>query len=257
METRIAVIENDEWMRNLLTWRLKSEGWQVFTYAYSQIDWAALEDPRPDLFILDFGHWDEGVGWELLQRLKMDDTTARIPILITTTQLHLSPEIRGYLLLRDISVVLQPFDVETFLTQIKRTLTRASQSGSLFSSGRPLPILVVEDTEVLRDNIITLLDLEGYSVVTAANGLEALEAVSRADHCLILLDIAMPIMNGYEFLNAYDRQLRSHTPVIVLSGEQDQGDHILPAFVVEVQPKPFDFKRLLSAVGKYAQPIRE
>jgi DNA-binding response OmpR family regulator len=254
METRIVDIENDEQMRDLLTWHLNREGWQVLSYTYHQIDRTALVHPRPDLMILDFGHWDEG-GWELLQLLKMDDTTAHIPILITTTKLHLSAEIRDYLLIRDISVVLQPFDIDTFLLHIKRILTLASQAGVLFSSDQCLPVLVVDDTEDLRDNIATLLGLEGYATTTASNGLEALEILARYDPCLILLDISMPVMNGFEFLSAYDRRLRPHTPVIILSAEQDIREHTLPAFVVDVQAKPFDFKRLLSAVGKYARPV--
>jgi DNA-binding response OmpR family regulator len=85
--------------------------------------------------------------------------------------------------------------------------------------------------------------------------LRALNAVSEAEHCLILLDIDMPIMNGFEFLTAYERQLRPHTPVIILSGEQNILTRVLPAFVIGVIPKPFEIRQLLDAVEKYAQRV--
>ncbi|MEP6986020.1 MAG: response regulator, partial [Chloroflexota bacterium] len=92
-------------------------------------------------------------------------------------------------------------------------------------------------------------------VVTADNGLVALDTVSRADHCLILLDMMMPVMNGLEFLRAYEQQPRPHAPVIVLSAEQDIRSRGLPAFVVDVLPKPFPIAHLLSRVSEFAQPV--
>ena len=255
MDARIVVIDNDESMRELFTLCLKKEGGQVLSYRYDQIDRAALEQQPPDLIILDFNVRDEGVGWSMLQLLKMDETTARIPILLTTTTFLLSAEVQSYLLTRFIRVVHKPFAVEAFLTLVQNTLTLAGRAGTLFSSAHPLPILVVDDSEDLRDDLIFVLGLEGYLVATASNGQEALEAVSRTNHSLIVLDLAMPIMNGFEFLSAYDRQLRPHTPVMIVSGETDIQTHTLPSFVVEVLTKPVDLNHLLGLIGKYALPI--
>jgi CheY-like chemotaxis protein len=131
----------------------------------------------------------------------------------------------------------------------------ASQAGSMVSSNRTLPILLVEDTADLRDSISSILRLEGHQVITAANGLIALDTISRTDFCLILLDIAMPIMNGFEFLSAYDQQLKPHIPVIILSGEKNILTRVLPSFVVDVLPKPFEVRHLLRLVEKYTQPV--
>jgi DNA-binding response OmpR family regulator len=255
MEASILVIDNDKSMRDLFTVCLIRAGWQVFSYPYAQINLAALEQYGPDLIILDFDLQNGGKAWEFLQLLKMDDTTARIPIMITTTASHLSAEVRGYLLTRYISVVHKPFDLKTFVALVQKTLTQASQAGDIFSGDRSLPILVVDDTKALRETITTVLGLEGYQVVNAENGLVALETVSRADHRLILLDIVMPIMNGYEFLSAYNRQLRPHSPVIIFSGEPDIETRVLPSFVVEVIPKPFEISHLLGLVEKFVQPV--
>ena len=88
--------------------------------------------------------------------------------------------------------------------------------------------------------------IEGYQVVSATNGIVALDAGAQAEHCLILLDIRMQVMNGYEFFTAYNRQLRPHCPVIVLSGETNMQRQLLPSFVVDVLSKPFEMPYLLN-----------
>jgi len=255
MEARIVVIDNDASMRLLVTASLHEKGWQAFGYDYAHIDLAIVARRCPDLIVLDFENFENvGSEWEFLQLLKMDDMTAKIPILITTNALELPPEIRGYLLIRHISVAHRSYDLDTFMTFIDKTLTDASQSNMILSGDRTLPILLVDDTDDLRDTITTVLRLEGYRVVTAHNGLVALDTVSRADYSLILLDLAMPVMNGLEFVSAYDRQLRSHSPVIILTAEDDIRLRSLPSFVVDVLPKPFEISQLLDRVGKFAQP---
>lgn len=255
MAAHIIIVDNDDAMREFLTLTLHDEGWQVFGYPYAHVDQVVLEQLHPDLIILDFNIRDGGTGWELLQLLKMEDTTANIPILIMTTTVHLSAEIQGYLSARNISIVHKPFDLDKFLPLVQITLTLESQASVILSSDHILPILVVEDTKDLRETLATVLQLEGYQVVTADNGLLALAAVYNAEYCLILLDIAMPIMDGFEFLKIYDQQLMLHIPVIILSGEADILTKTLPSFVVDVLPKPFEINQVLQVVEKYAQLV--
>lgn len=255
MTARIIVIDNDAGIREFLTFSLNDEGYQVFAYDYAGIDLAALEQLKLDLIILDFNIRDGGTGWELLQLLKMDEATANIPVLVITTSVNVPAELRDYLFTRFIRIVDKPFDLDIFLPLVQKTLQLAGQAGTLFSSDRSLPILVVEDGESLREALTTVLRLEGYTVVTADNGLLALAAVSRADHCLILLDMAMPVMDGFEFLAAYGRQLRPHTPVIIISGHLGGATGGLPPFVIDVLPKPFEVGHLLALVKKYALPV--
>ncbi len=197
MTVRIIVVDNDDSIREFFALRLNRADWEVLTYDYAHIDLAVLTESPPDLVILDFNIRDGSLGWEFLQIIKMQDTTARIPILITTSAFHLSADIRAYLLARYIRVVHKLFDLDNLLPLVEETLRMANQSDVLFSSDRTLPILLVEDTEDLRNTLATILRLEGYEVVTADNGQLALEALHNADYCLILLDIAMPIMDGF------------------------------------------------------------
>ncbi len=254
MAARIILIDNDKAVREFLTLGLTDEGWEVFSYAYAQIDLAALKQLHPDLFILDFNVRDSGTGWEFLQLLKMEDTTANLPILIITTAFQLPAEVKGYLLARHISVTQKPFELDLFIPLVQNTLDLASQAGLILSGARSLPILVVEDDEAMREALAIILRLEGYQVVTAGDGLVALNAVSHAEHCLILLDMVMPIMDGFEFLKAYEWQQRPHTPVVILSGEEDLLIRTLPPFVIDVIFKPYEISHLLQVVEKYAQP---
>lgn len=255
MGTRIVLINDDERILNLFVTPIDENHWEVFNYAYANCDLEKVIHHKPDLIVLDFTPPDRGKGWEFLQLLKMDDLTAKIPVLITTGILHFSADLQDYLLTRFINVAHTSISPAALVILINQTLQLARQADSLYFGGRTLPILLVEDSEDIRDNLTTVLRLEGYHVVTANNGQEALDRVSRADFCLILLDIDTPVMNGYEFLSAYNRQLRPHTPVIITSSRHDIWSHTFPLFVVGVLLKPFTLVRLLKAVEKYAEPV--
>ena len=86
-------------------------------------------------------------------------------------------------------------------------------------------MLVVEDDEDVREAVATILSDEGYLVVTACHGREALELLERgARPCLVLLDLMMPVMDGWEVLEEMQHHAWMSTiPVIVLSASRDAG----------------------------------
>jgi DNA-binding response OmpR family regulator len=254
MAARIVVVDNDESMRQLLILCLRGEGWEVFGYDYAEINLSSLKKLQPDLIILALNKQDDGLGWEFLQMFKMEDATAKIPIVIRAA-FRLSAVMRTFLLTRYIQVISDPFELDPFLVLIRHTLRLASHAGTIFSSDQFLPILVVDDTEHLRETLATILRFEGYQVMTATDGQLALDALYLADYCLILLDVAMPVMDGLKFLRLYDQQLRPHTPVIVLSGEIGIETQAFPSFVVDVISKPYRIEHLLQRVKTYAQPV--
>ena len=158
MEARIVVIDSDESMRQLFTLCLDDAGWDVLSYNYAQIDLPSLQGLHPDLIILAFDRPSGGTGWDFLQLLKMEDATAHIPVLIRTA-FRVSGEMRGYLLARSIQVIGDPLDLDSFIPLVQHTLTQASRPGMVFARDRSLPILVVDDTEDLRDVLATVLPL--------------------------------------------------------------------------------------------------
>jgi DNA-binding response OmpR family regulator len=86
-------------------------------------------------------------------------------------------------------------------------------------------ILVVDDTASLRRMVQSYLTQEGFCVVTAADGHEAL-LIARQEHPdLIILDLMMPEMNGYDFMRAYSKE--GNAPIIILTAKLEENDKVL------------------------------
>jgi CheY-like chemotaxis protein len=113
-------------------------------------------------------------------------------------------------------------------------------------------ILVVDDEPSIRMLIKTILQGEGHQISTASNGREALEMVIESVPDLIVLDLMMPEMDGWHFLEElHIRGLRRHTRVVIVSGHYDpQGvSEERRAHAHHVLPKPFDPTSLLELVN--------
>jgi len=109
-------------------------------------------------------------------------------------------------------------------------------------------ILVVEDDRDTREMIERFLQLEGFTVRTAENGRAALDVLGRERACVILLDLMMPVMNGWEFRHVQANDpLLSRIPVVVVTaaGRREQ----IPAIDAHAWlPKPVDLDRLLETI---------
>jgi DNA-binding response OmpR family regulator len=86
-------------------------------------------------------------------------------------------------------------------------------------------ILVVDDKTELRTLLKQYLSQEGFEIVTASNGQEALFVARREKPDLILLDIMMPEMSGFEFIRSFSRE--ADTPIILLTAKLDENDKVL------------------------------
>lgn len=118
-------------------------------------------------------------------------------------------------------------------------------------------VLVVEDDAALRSVIETALKDEGYEVVACSNGADALDVLKQHPVDAILLDLAMPVMDGYEFRRAQlrRREIRN-VPVLVLSAGTRLST-LPPAFdAAAVLAKPFDVGTLLDVVGRLTKAAR-
>jgi DNA-binding response OmpR family regulator len=86
-------------------------------------------------------------------------------------------------------------------------------------------VLVVDDSESLRTMVKSYLTEEGFRVVTAANGREALFVARSEKPDLIILDLMMPELGGYDFMRVYSRE--AETPVIMLTARLEEHDKVL------------------------------
>jgi DNA-binding response OmpR family regulator len=106
-------------------------------------------------------------------------------------------------------------------------------------------VLVVEDEADIRETLRDILEMEGYRVCCAANGQEALNVLSEVRPKLILLDLMMPVMSGYELLKRLRESSELATiPVAVVSAIADQSA-VLDAQILK---KPVDLEVLLDMV---------
>jgi len=111
------------------------------------------------------------------------------------------------------------------------------------------PILVIEDDGGLRELLSESLSAEGYEVVTAPNGLAALQLLDQQQPQAILLDMRMPVMDGWGFAEAYRQRPGPHAPIIVLSGTMDAADQAAAIKADAFLDKPFTLDDLREIVN--------
>jgi CheY-like chemotaxis protein len=117
------------------------------------------------------------------------------------------------------------------------------------------PVLVVEDAADIRESIRELLEMDDYTVYTAANGALGLDLLDRTPRpCLVLLDLMMPVMDGFEFLIALNERPDAHlySVVLVSANQNIEAAASLPN-VVGFLRKPFDLDELVSVVESHCR----
>lgn len=124
----------------------------------------------------------------------------------------------------------------------------AAQPAEVVNERMTKKILVVDDEERLRTLVKGYLSQEGFAVVTAANGQEALYIARYEKPDLIILDLMMPEMDGYAFLRAHNRE--ATTPVIILTARVDDTDKVLGLELGadDYVTKPFNLRELTARV---------
>ena len=115
----------------------------------------------------------------------------------------------------------------------------------------PLTVIVVDDQALFRRSLQDRLRSQGYDVVAAENGIEALELLQAAPSpCVVLLDLMMPVMNGVEFLQALDRRSDTEGVRVMLVSGHGLVDRVAldSKRVVARLQKPLEMDELRSAL---------
>ena len=118
-------------------------------------------------------------------------------------------------------------------------------------------ILLVDDDEAIREFVSMALDDEGYEIITAPDGAAALDLIGRQPPSLILLDMHMPVMDGWAFARAYRQLPAPRAPIVVLTAARDVAIHTAQIDAEGFLAKPFDLIELITLVDEYTRRARD
>ena len=197
----VLVIDDEPAVREIVTRFLGREGFRVVTATGGEEGMVFARQFAPDVITLDV--LMPGMdGWAVLAGLKADPQLADIPVIMLTIveENNFGYGAGGGRLPR------QPLDRDRLVQVIRRH--------------RPeRPILVVDDDAELRDMLRRALEREGHTVVEADNGRTGLARAGERLPGLVLLDLIMPGMDGFEFLEEFRRhEAWQAVPVVVVTG---------------------------------------
>ncbi|URI06091.1 response regulator [Aquincola tertiaricarbonis] len=190
---RILVIEDEAAAARVMRLQLESHGYQVQVSPDAENGLVAARQWRPDAIVLDviLPGMD---GWDVLSQLKEEAATQRIPVVIVSV----TDEPRRGFALGASQVLVKPVERDDLLA--------ALSSMGIAMTSRPGQVLVVDDDPKAVTLVTTHLEAAGFRPSCAFSGEEALSIVRRERPDLIILDLMMPHMTGFEVLDALARR---------------------------------------------------
>ena len=204
-EHSVLIIDDDPTVRDLMKRQLERDGFGVIIAedGASGIDIAIKN--KPDAIVLDI--LMPGMdGWSVLRSLKANEETSSIPVIMASI---LDEKNRGYSL-GAADYLSKPVERGRLISSIEK----------LIGVGEGKTIFVIEDDDELRFLLKETLLKDSYNVIEADNGRVALSKLGDINEPpnLILLDLNMPVMNGFEFLEEYRSNFSQEVPVVVITG---------------------------------------
>lgn len=200
----LLVIDDDPTVHDLMRRAYTREGFRVATASEGEQGLRLARELHPAVITLDV--MMPGMdGWTVLTALKADPELRPIPVVMLTMvddrSMGLALGVAEYMT--------KPLDREQLATVLRRYRGTA----------RVGPVLLVEDDDALRGLLRVMLEKAGFAVCEARDGAAALEAVRREHPALVLLDLLMPGMDGFQFVEAI-RSGAEHAdlPILVLTG---------------------------------------
>jgi CheY-like chemotaxis protein len=201
----VLVVDDDSNVRNLLQRNLNGAGYRVCLAASGDEGLKRAKELKPDAITLDVMMPSKD-GWAVLSELKADPETADIPVIMVTIvedrQLGFSLGASEYLS--------KPVDRARLLEVLRRFL-RDKEKGT---------VLLVEDDGEVRRVFRNILEREGVRLIEAENGRIGLDKLAEDRPDLILLDLMMPEMDGFEFVEHYrDNPAWHDIPIVVVTAK--------------------------------------
>jgi len=202
----ILIIDDEPLIHQEVQKRLEQSGYRVL-HAFSGEEGISLARKcKPDLITLDI-LMPVMDGWSTLSALKSEPNTANIPVILITV---ISDVDIGYAI-GAVDYLQKPIEQKSFIEKIKSVLKTDKKSH---------PILIVDDDSNVRHPISRAVKKAGWIPIEAANGIEALEHLTKIEPSLILLDLMMPEMDGFAIVKALQQNEKwRKIPVIIITAK--------------------------------------
>jgi PAS domain S-box-containing protein len=202
------VIEDDDRMADLIAAQLRAEGFEVMRAATAEEGLVRAAKRKPELITLDM-FLPAMDGWEFMRRLRADPKLADTPVVIITV----SEDLDHGLALGARRVLHKPFVREELVAALAGLLDARP-------GGEPARVLVVDDNVKAVELVATALEAEGYRVMRAYGGAEAIEVARSARPDLVILDLMMPEVSGFEVARALrESEHTARIPILVLTAK--------------------------------------
>lgn len=210
----VLIVEDDVKMVDILSRTLAKEGFSVHVAFDGESGVSLARKFRPHLVILDI-LMPKVDGWAVLGEIKRDPETAGIPVVFLSGE----DDRRRGISLGAADYLTKPFERETLLAAIRRALPSRQVPGG--SGPRPR-VLVVDDDPGTRRYLRKLIGEAGLAVefVEAEDGREALDLIGSTVPSLVILDLLMPVLDGFGFLEGLRKKMEgAHIPVLVVTAK--------------------------------------
>lgn len=240
MKKKVLVIDDEADIREIVRLYLADEGCAVIEANNGQEGILKAQAEQPDLIILDI--MLPGInGFEVAKHLKDDPNTKHIPIIILSVLAQDSQYRQGIM-----DYISKPFRPEDLVATVRKIFSKID--GKIDKK----TVLVVDDDPDIVDVISICLKDNNIAPEKAYNGPEALERVKAKKIDLILLDINMPGMNGFEVIKHLKNDKETYDiPIVVLTGtyiSEEDRKHGLTLGVVKYLTKPFSADDLVKEI---------
>lgn len=207
----ILVVTDKGEARKLLKSELSQLGYAVAVAISGKSGGNLAKKLRPDAILIDV-NMPQMEGWRLISALKGDWLLADIPVIMFSME---EEDKKGYAMNAN-DYLIKPIAREQLVSLLDKYQTQENQNKL---------VMLVDDDLGIRLSMRAILELEGWEVIEAENGLIALEKLSQHTPDLILLDLNMPVMNGFEFIASLQgNQSWRALPVVVLTAENLTAD---------------------------------
>ena len=206
----VLVIDDDATVRDLMRRFLSRSGFQVAIARDGDEGLRLARELRPDAITLDV-MMPQKDGWTVLSALKADPDVADIPVIMVTM---VDNKNLGYSL-GAADYLTKPIERDRLMAILNKYRQDSHDAPATFS------ILVVDDDPSVRELMRRILEKDGHVVTEAENGRVGLERVAESAPNLILLDLMMPEMDGFEFVSEFRKhEAWRAIPIIVVSAKQ-------------------------------------